>query len=57
MQNAIYRVWATCDVENLASAHVLEKAGMQKEGILRRYILHPNISPEPRDSYCYSVIK
>jgi RimJ/RimL family protein N-acetyltransferase len=57
MQNTIYRVWATCDVENFACAGVLIKAGMLKEGILRRYILHPNISPEPRDSYCYSVVK
>ncbi|MGD0752568.1 MAG: GNAT family protein [Anaerolineales bacterium] len=57
LQENIYRVWATCDVDNFASARVLEKAGMQKEGILRRYILHPNVSPEPRDSYCYSVVK
>ena len=56
-QEKIFRVWATCDVENLASARVLEKAGMQKEGVLRRYIVHPNISDEPRDSYCYSVVK
>ena len=56
-QAHIFRVWATCDVENLASARVLEKAGMHREGILRRYILHPNISPEPRDSYCYAVVK
>jgi RimJ/RimL family protein N-acetyltransferase len=56
-QPEIYRVWATCDVDNLASARVLEKAGMQREGLLRRYILHPNISAEPRDSYCYSRVK
>ena len=24
----IYRVWAVCDVDNLASARVMEKAGM-----------------------------
>ena len=56
-QENIFRVWATCDVENLASARVLEKSGMQREGILRRFIIHPNISDEPRDSYCYSVVK
>ncbi|MFN8411630.1 MAG: GNAT family N-acetyltransferase [Anaerolineales bacterium] len=56
-QESIFRVWATCDVENLASARVLEKAGMQREGILRRYIVHPTISNEPRDSYCYSKVK
>jgi [ribosomal protein S5]-alanine N-acetyltransferase len=56
-QESIYRVWATCDIENLASARVLEKAGMQREGLLRRYILHPNISDQPRDSYCYAAVK
>ena len=56
-QEQLYRIWATCDVENIASARVLEKAGMQREGILRRYIVHPNISDKPRDSYCYSIVK
>lgn len=31
-QDEIYRVWAFCDVENLASARVMEKVGMQREG-------------------------
>ena len=56
-QDSIFRVWATCDVENIASARVLEKAGMQREGVLRRYLIHPNLSDKPRDSYCYSVVK
>lgn len=56
-QSRIYRVWAVCDVKNAASARVLEKAGMQKEGVLRRWILHPGMSGEPRDCYCYSVVK
>jgi len=53
----IYRVWAVCDVENKASARVLEKVGMQRERILRRYIVHPNVSPEPRDCFVYSKIR
>ena len=53
----IYRVWAVCDVENKASARVLEKVGMQREGTLRRYIVHPNVSPEPRDCFVYSKIR
>jgi RimJ/RimL family protein N-acetyltransferase len=56
-QENVFRVWATCDIGNLASARVLEKAGMQREGILRRFIIHPNISDKPRDSYCYSIVK
>ena len=56
-QPSIYRVYATTDVENVASRRVMEKAGMQCEGILRRYILHPNISDIPRDSYVYAITK
>jgi predicted adenylyl cyclase CyaB len=50
----VYRVAAICDVENVASARVMEKVGMLREGILRRAVLHPNISAEPRDAYVYA---
>ena len=56
-QDRIHRVWAVCDVENAASARVMEKAGMQREGILRRWSIHPNRSDEPRDSYCYAITR
>jgi RimJ/RimL family protein N-acetyltransferase len=56
-QKDIYRIWAVCDVDNLASARVMEKAGMQREGVLRRWSVHPNISAEPRNSYCYAITK
>lgn len=56
-QPEVYRVWAVCDVENAASARVLEKVGMRREGLLRRNIMHPNVSEEPRDSYCYAVVR
>lgn len=54
---SIYRFFAVCDVENLASARVLEKAGLEFEGILRAYLYHPNISRHPRDVKCYSSIR
>ncbi len=56
-QSEIYRIWAVGDVENVASARVLEKVGMQHEGILRRFINHPNISDTPRDCHCYARVK
>jgi len=56
-QGKIYRVWAVCDVENKASARVLEKAGMTLEGRLRRNMMHPNVSEEPRDTFCYSIVR
>ena len=48
-QPGLFRAWAFCDVENPASARVMEKAGMVREGILRRWHTCPNLGPEPRD--------
>jgi [ribosomal protein S5]-alanine N-acetyltransferase len=56
-QPSIFRVQAFCDVENIASARTLEKIGMSCEGILRRYIIHPSMSSEPRDCYLYAITK
>ena len=56
-QPTIYRVYATTGVDNIASQRVMEKAGMQREGLLRKYIVHPNISDEPRDSYMYAIVR
>lgn len=56
-QREIHRVWATCDVENVASARLLERVGMQREGVLRRWIVHPNLGDEPRDCLCYAIVK
>jgi RimJ/RimL family protein N-acetyltransferase len=56
-QPGIYRVWATCDVDNVASAGVLERVGMQREGVLRRWLVHPNKNDAPSDSFCYSIVR
>ena len=56
-QPTIYRVWAVCDVENPASARVMEKVGMIYEGILHRFVMHPNVSDQPRDVLCYAALK
>jgi len=56
-QDGIFRIWALCDVDNSASARVMEKIGMQREGILRRWMMHPNVGDEPRDVCCYSIVK
>jgi [ribosomal protein S5]-alanine N-acetyltransferase len=56
-QAAIYRFWAVCDCENPASARVMEKVGMTREGILRRWLIHPQVSGTPRDCLCYSIVK
>jgi ribosomal-protein-alanine N-acetyltransferase len=51
---SLYRVSATCDAENIASAQVLEKTGMVREALMRRYAVHPNLGPEPRDVLLYA---
>jgi RimJ/RimL family protein N-acetyltransferase len=53
----IYRIFAVCDVDNPASARVMEKVGMQREGRLARFIVHPNVSDEPRDAYLYAITR
>jgi ribosomal-protein-alanine N-acetyltransferase len=56
-QREIWRLGAVCDIDNLASARVMEKAGLRQEGILRRWIMHPNISAEPRDCLSYAITR
>ena len=53
-QDNIHRIWALCDLENKASARVLDKLGMQLEGVLHRWSKSPNASKDPVDSYCYA---
>jgi RimJ/RimL family protein N-acetyltransferase len=53
----VYRLWATCDIDNLASLRVLEKAGLSREGILRCWAIRPNISQQPRDAFVYAKVR
>ncbi len=53
-QPDVFRVWAVCDVDNEASARLLERNGFRQEGVLRKWSAHPNISDVPRDCYCYA---
>jgi len=50
----INRIWATCDTENAPSIRVLEKLGFERERILPKFIVRPQISPEPRDAYLFA---
>lgn len=49
-----FRVQATCDVENRASARTLEKSGFVREARLERYTVHPNVSEEPQPCFMYA---
>lgn len=54
LERGFFRVQASCDVENRPSQRTLEKAGFVREGRLERYIVHPNISAEPRGCFMYA---
>lgn len=54
LQPTLFRIEATCDVENHQSARVLEKSNFVREGRLARHTVHPNLSPEPRDCWIYA---
>jgi [ribosomal protein S5]-alanine N-acetyltransferase len=56
-QPGVFRISALCDVENLASARAMEKAGLVREGLLRRRSVHPNIGDEPRDCFLYARVR
>jgi len=55
--SAIWRIQALCDVENRASARVLEKSGLTLEATLRRYMVLPNLGDAPRDMLCYAKVR
>lgn len=50
----MHRICAYCDVDNIASARVLEKAGMQREGLLRQHML---MHGQWRDFYLYAILE
>lgn len=54
---SLFRVAAWCDAENRASARVLEKAGLEREGLLRRFAVFPNLSEAPRDCLGYARVR
>lgn len=54
--DALDRVWAVADVDNAASTRVMERAGMQYEGVLRAWARRPSIEG-PRDCSCYAAVR
>jgi len=51
------RVWATCASANAASARVLEKSGLRREGVLRGWLVFPNLTRTPQDCYIYGLVR
>ncbi len=57
LQLNIWRVGDVCDLDNRASGRVMEKAGLIFEGVRRRWVVHPNVSDEPRDCLSYAKVR
>ena len=51
----VRRLYAICHAGHAASARVLEKGGLTREGILPGHTVFPNLSPEPADVLCYAL--
>lgn len=51
---SLHRIFATCDPANTASAHVLEKIGMKREGRIRE---HMWAKGKWRDSLLYAILE
>ena len=56
-QPSIWRIGDVVDVENGPSARVMEKAGLEREGLLRRWSMHPNVGCAPRDCFSYAKVR
>jgi len=54
LQYKLHRIYATCDVRNIASAKVLEKCGLILEGRMREDLL---LRDGWRDTYLYSILE
>jgi RimJ/RimL family protein N-acetyltransferase len=55
-QPQIIRIWASADVGNVRSRGLLERLGLQLEGVLRMATFRPNIGGLPRDTAIYGKL-
>lgn len=55
--SGLRRISAYCHVDNRASIRVMEKVGMRREGVLRKYAVFPNRDPEPADCVLFAAVR
>lgn len=53
----VRRLYALCHVQHDRSMRVLRRCGFEREAILRRHTVFPNLGvPEPQDVCCYALL-
>jgi RimJ/RimL family protein N-acetyltransferase len=52
----LVRLYALTHVGNRPSWRVLEKCGFQREAVLRRHFVFPNLGPEPLDVFLFARV-
>lgn len=54
----VIRIYAVCHVDHRASARVLAKTGFDREGVMRRHTMFPNLgAPGPCDVECWARVR
>jgi ribosomal-protein-alanine N-acetyltransferase len=56
-QPSIYRLWATCHPDNVASARVLAKAGLMAEATLANWVARPQLGEVAIPSVVFARLK
>ena len=51
---SLHRIWAYADTRNEKSRQIMERLGLQREGVLRD---HKLVRGKWRDSYIYAILK
>ena len=54
---SVWRVEAHCHVEHVASARVLEKCGLRREGVHCRYAVMAQFGEEPQDCVSFAQVR
>lgn len=54
-QNSVFRISTFVDVDNLSSIRVLQKCGLEEEGIFPKWFDFPNQGNQPKDCILFSL--
>lgn len=52
-QTDVKKIYAHCDLENIASQAVLNKLGLKKMGVLKSHLILPAFGSSPRDCFYF----